>query len=514
MYRLLNCTKDTYITNRIINNAFRATDANVGHAGTLDLFKLWDESDISGSTEPFEFSRLLVHFDLDPLRALTGSVLDIGSSNFRCTLRLRDVVGGQPTPSNFTVAVYPVSKSWDEGLGRDVGSFSDLDASNWITASVSNGQTVWSAPGAAASGGLGAPDIDIIGSGNLLDGNGIVNLFKTQTFSTGEEDLEVDVTNIVSATLAGIMPDEGYRISFTDAVESISSSLFVKRFASRHVTNPRLAPKLIVQYDDSYRDNHQNFIFDTSGSLFLFNSVRGVPTNIKSGSAATELTGNGALTLKLISGAVAPPASSSFTASYSVDQFAYGNNAVTGVYVANFALSSFDPGLMREVQSAQSASFTTIWGSNDGTVAFKTGSLVVKMPTADSTIFGLKRYQVSIPNLRVHYTSNEDPRVRVTVFDTLVEDGLFFSKLPVQRVGAVIERMYWRLVDVYSGEVIIPFDTTYDSTRLSTDSKGMFFHFSPADLSVGRVYGFEFLIRENGEDMVFDQQLPSFRVMP
>ena len=44
MYRILTASKDTYITNKIINNSFRATDANLGSAGTLDLFKLYDEN--------------------------------------------------------------------------------------------------------------------------------------------------------------------------------------------------------------------------------------------------------------------------------------------------------------------------------------------------------------------------------------------------------------------------------------------------------------------------------------
>ena len=47
MYRILTASKDAYITNKIINNSFRATDANVGQAGTLDLFKLYDETTLS-----------------------------------------------------------------------------------------------------------------------------------------------------------------------------------------------------------------------------------------------------------------------------------------------------------------------------------------------------------------------------------------------------------------------------------------------------------------------------------
>ena len=44
MFYILTASADTYITNKVIDNKFRATDGNVGRAGTLDLFKLFDES--------------------------------------------------------------------------------------------------------------------------------------------------------------------------------------------------------------------------------------------------------------------------------------------------------------------------------------------------------------------------------------------------------------------------------------------------------------------------------------
>ena len=137
MYRILTASKDTYITDKIINNKYRATDANVGHAGTLDLFKLFDESTLSGSTQPIELSRVLIKFDLTPLRKLTGSSLSISDSSFKCTLKLHDVYGGQTTPSNFKLIVFPLSRSFDEGVGMDIISFADLDSCNWITSSIS-----------------------------------------------------------------------------------------------------------------------------------------------------------------------------------------------------------------------------------------------------------------------------------------------------------------------------------------------------------------------------------------
>jgi len=63
MYRILTASRDTYVTNKIVRNNFRATDGNVGQAGTLDLFKLYAESTLSGSTNPSEVSRILIKFD-------------------------------------------------------------------------------------------------------------------------------------------------------------------------------------------------------------------------------------------------------------------------------------------------------------------------------------------------------------------------------------------------------------------------------------------------------------------
>jgi hypothetical protein len=58
------CTasKDTYITNKIIDSSYRAVDANVGQAGTLDLFKLYNENKLNGEEELTELSRILVKF--------------------------------------------------------------------------------------------------------------------------------------------------------------------------------------------------------------------------------------------------------------------------------------------------------------------------------------------------------------------------------------------------------------------------------------------------------------------
>ena len=168
MYIILTASKDTYITDKIIDNDYRCKDANVGKAGTIDIFKLYEESTfLSASTRLSssvgEISRGLIKFNLDSLNSLTGSTLDLNSSNFRAKLRLFDIMGGQATPSNFSLVVYPLSQSFEEGIGRDVASFGDLDSANFLTASVTNGSAnLWFTSGANAGGLLGSSDIDII----------------------------------------------------------------------------------------------------------------------------------------------------------------------------------------------------------------------------------------------------------------------------------------------------------------------------------------------------------------
>jgi hypothetical protein len=121
MHRILSASKDSYITNKIINNSFRATDANVGSAGTLDLFKLYNENTISGEDTPVELSRLLIKFPINEIRTMDSQGdIDINDSSFKCEVKLHDVYGGQTTPSNFKIILFTLAQKFDEGKGMDV----------------------------------------------------------------------------------------------------------------------------------------------------------------------------------------------------------------------------------------------------------------------------------------------------------------------------------------------------------------------------------------------------------
>jgi hypothetical protein len=503
MYRILPPSKDTYITDRIVNNAYRATDANTGQAGTLDLFKLYDESSIAGETNPIELSRILLKFDLDPLRSMTGSILDISDPTLKCYVKLSDVYGGQTTPSNFKLAVFPLSKSFDEGIGRDVVSFSDLDSCNWITASVQGSQvSAWSTPGATRQGLLGSDDIDIISSGNLRDGNGISSLWAEQAFSTGEENFFVDVTKIISGTLAGLIPDNGFRISYSGSQETDTFTRFVKRFASRNTVNVSKRPQLIVHFDDAIIDNHKTFYFNLTGSLFLNNHHRGVAANILSGSANTPVTGTDCMFVTLKSG--------SYSGSFDASQYKIGNNFLTGVYSSTFAISEYISTLRHQIVTGRSASFTETWGSRDGTVGFYTGSLIINSIQRTAFDNTPSRLFVNITNLQPSYDTTELKRFRVFVRD--IDAPIVFKKLPIALPSQYYDAMFYRVRDYETGEIMIPFETAYNGTLMSVDQDGMYFDFYMSSLPRGRTYVFDFLIRSDGSDMLFLDVAAKFRI--
>ena len=148
MYLIVTASSDAYIQNKIIGNSYRTTDANTGLAGTLDLFKLYGEStlpeteaagaastyaldvDSDGTPETsIEISRVLVKFDYDKLDTHLTKNMDVSSNNFKAYLKLNSVSAGQFTPKNFTVDVFPLAQAFDEGVGRDVISFKDIDSS-------------------------------------------------------------------------------------------------------------------------------------------------------------------------------------------------------------------------------------------------------------------------------------------------------------------------------------------------------------------------------------------------
>ena len=523
MYLIITASKDAYITNKIIGGVLSASDANTGRAATMDLFKLYNESVMSGTTNPIELSRALFKFDYTKIRNLTGTILDLNDSSFECRLEMFDIMGGQVTPTNFNLILFPLSQSFDEGIGRDVIAFSDLDACNFITASYSNGtNNLWNTVGANAEGMLSASSIDIMVSGNLSDGSGYRGLGVSQKFVEGSENLNMNVTTLVSASIAGVMSDHGFRLSFTGSEETDTKTRFVKRFASRHVRNPNLRPRIVVSFDDTRFDDHQNFFFDLTGSLFLENYHRGTRANILSGTSATALSGEDCMIVKLQTG--------SFIQYFTASQYqagtkssTTGKNYLSGVYVATGAVTSMTSAIVigsgsdaasvtMFAQKSGSLTFDEYWTNAGGSVGFYTGSFKVSTPGRSSFDATQRDIQFTVTNARSVYRQSE--RVKFRVFARDLNADAKASKLPIRLKSIVLNEAYYRIKDAQDGKIIVPFLKANNGTRLSYDSAGMYFEMFMDVLPIGRTYTLEFLVIDRGIELVKEAKETMFRVDP
>jgi len=487
MQRILSASKDGYITNKIINNRFRATDANVGQAGTLDIFKLYNESTLTGYDKPIENSRLLLKFDMSAIKTMhdEGSI-NVGDDSFRSKLILHDVYGGQTTPTNFNVIVFPLAKDFDEGTGFDISEFKDLGSANWLTSSYKDGiLTTWSLPGASKSGSLGEADIDIITSGAIDGQLTPIPLCYEQFFTSGEEDLNIDITSFVSASVKSLITNNGFVVALSGSYETDTNSYFVKRFASRNTANSALRPKLSVFYDDSIIDNHGNFVFDYSGSLYLNNFSRSEPSNIKKPDD-TDLAATNVMILKIRSG--------SLSKNFSVSQAVRSENRITGLYSASFALSSYDTDIKAALNSNNELEFDAIWSSADETITYLSSSLNVKKNNRTSLLYKERRLLATTLNLNDRYKENDFIRIRLFIENA--DREVVFTKGPIDKPSEIFENVHYSVKDSATGRIIIPFDTTTNSTRLSTDSAGMYYDFYMSNLPRGRSYSFEYLVKQ------------------
>lgn len=527
MYRILQAEKDAYINNKYIAGS-RSENSNTGLAGTIDLFKLFNETTLPGtsSADVVELSRGLIKFDYSPLLELTASTLNLNDPNFKCYMQLKDVYGGQTTPVNFTLMAIPLSNSWNEGKGQDVVVYRDLGVANFLTSSLFNAQPVeWNLPGAGASGTLGANDIDIVVSANF--GNGLINLKSEQFFERGDEDFVVDITAHVSACLAGLMTNHGFRISYGDGEEQSSTTYFVKRFGSRHVQNKHLLPKLYVVADTAIKDYSKVLRFNTpfSQSVFTYNTLLGGNTNFYSGS--TEITGNNCLLLKLEASHSLTYITTSFSISHSasinhtVKGMDYYSKTVTGsqkqinginqtgMYTADVLLSTVnDTQLKNFLSGALQHPFKLSWTSLDGTVTFATDYVDILSQTGTDDNVKENAYVVNITNLKNVYSTRDKVRLRVFVQDYTAEMAAY--RLPKKAKPKILTEMYWRLKGAYNKKIYVPFDDA--GTRCSFDGQGMYFDFWFQDLDLNEVYEFELLIRENGKDYIITNEGFRFRI--
>ena len=454
-------TKDAWITDRIINNTVSttATGSSHGLSPALNVFAFEPEI-LTGSVD---LARSLLRFNITEL---SGKIYDEGvvpSSGVSYFLRMFDMTHEDPVPESYDLFVYPLSRSWDEGNGIDDDNDRDTGVVNWV-------QPVSTA------------DWTLTGSDFLTTGFGS----GSQHFDQGQEDLEVNVTDVVLNWLTGAIGDNGVVVKLGDTEETNGSDYFRKVFHARETSFIDKIPYIEARWDDVIKDNRGNVALDQSSSLYFYNLVRGELTDV-----AEPLT----VTLKdnLIN------ASASYLQSFTALR------VDTGIYSASFVVVG---------TASFSSSWYDVWTS--GSRNYMTGAFTPLVLTG-TQVDPYDEFDIAVPNLKRIYGEAEEARVivRVRKRDAVTHVGsLATASLGLVTQREYIEKMYYSVENDETGEVVVPFGTgSVAYTQLSYNGDGNYFNLFMRSFVPGFKYRVKFLIDVNRFDKKIIDDEFTFKVV-
>jgi len=498
-----------YVANadNTITNAFdpnlktRATGANMGASDIVETFSVYARQ----ATSSVELERILMKFPINSIVVdrNNGVLPASGSVNF--ILRLYSAPNSKTVPEDYALIIEPVATEWQEGTGLDLETYKDLtkgnDGSNWVSAS---NTTAWTKAGG-----------DYVTAAN----SAYPYRWYTQSFATGLEDLEVDITGLVELWMAGTLSNYGVGIHLTGTYEGYydsavngtytgylqnttgsTKSYYTKRFFGKGTQYFFLKPTIEARWDSATRDDRGDFYYSSSlapvndniNTLYLYNYIRGalrdipgastgaIYVSLYSGSADNSEPSGSALQLPTI----LPRTFVDSTNPYVVT----GGWISTGIYTASFALTS---------AAAPATKIFDVW--HDGTgynfpgagVEYVTSSFVPMHFSGSQTVVK-PVYYLNITNMGELYRNDEVARFNLFIRQKYWQPTVYTvanTSVESTTIQSASYRVY-RLMDAY--EAISYGTGTNLHTGLSYDISGNYFDFDMSLLEPGYAYALKF----------------------
>ena len=219
MYYFLTASKDSSIY-------LQQPTQNTGLDEVLEVSKTYygNLKDVAHSLIKFETSHLST--------LISSGEVTMSSAE----LILRECESSE-IPLDYTLYAYPISQSWDMGIGTRFDDITTDGVSwnkrtttdNWLGNDFSEGTS---------------------GSFNGKGGVWYTGSVATQSFSYETSDIQMDVIEPMNSWLSGSIPNEGWIIKHSSAVENDVDDYGQLKFFSKE-TNTIYQPKVRIGWDDS-----------------------------------------------------------------------------------------------------------------------------------------------------------------------------------------------------------------------------------------------------------------------
>jgi hypothetical protein len=478
-------TLDTTIVNAYKPNfQTRGTGSNMGEADVMEVFSIYGR--ISSASQ--ELSRVLVQFPTTTIASdrTAGTLPGSGSVSFY--LRLFGAETSRTVPRDFKLVVNPMRTQWQEGVGLDLNTYKDETkgntGANWMSASSTAG---WNS---------------VSGGGDWLSSS--ADYRYEQTFETGLEDLEVDITPLVERWIKGAggggianygvgvklsSSYEGRATGSTGTDQSVQNnplgatkSYYTKRFFARGSQYFFKRPVIEARWNSVKKDDRGDFYLSSSlataaenmNTLYLYNYVRGELRNIP------NVENGDPLFVNIYSGSLYNTGPSASALTQVLYTPATGGWVSTGVYSCSVCMAS---------SSASPSPMFDVWYS--GSTQYFTGAFQPKLLSAAQTV-SKPVYYMNITNLKQNYRSNETARFNLYIRNKNWDPTIYTVANNDPEVLTIASASYrvFRVLDAYEA---IPYGTGSTlCTALSHDVSGNYFDFDMSLLEPGYQYAFKF----------------------
>ena len=115
MHYFIYTTKDSYITEDSSGQIILYPDSKTRNFGGDEILELKKEYVNSYSTSPYNVSRILTQFDYSDVSA---SIVDGTITSPKFYLRYYEVEGQSELDKTYSLSSHPISRSWEEGIGK------------------------------------------------------------------------------------------------------------------------------------------------------------------------------------------------------------------------------------------------------------------------------------------------------------------------------------------------------------------------------------------------------------
>ena len=528
------------------NMRTRGTGANAGEADVLETFSIYGRV----TTSSQELSRILLKFPIADISSdRTSGTIPI-SGNVSFYLRVFNAVHSKTVPVDYTLTVLAVSQSWQEGVGLDLEGYKDLtlgnQGSNWMSASRT---TSWiDINDTLLAGGsyhTGSTNVDV---------DTEIHTFK-QTFSTGLEDVEINITPLVEQWIAGTYDNygigihlsasyEGYHSGSDDAVVSrtpgdpaldaddttqsviynpsgSTTSYYTKRFFARGSEFFFKRPIIEGRWNSAVKDDRGNFFYSSSlatasqnlNTLYMYNYVRGqlsdipnlgadkrIYVSIFSGSTGGFYSDQGGGDGDDLSPSNYPASGSTGSIQIlSADDSGFVRSSYLTVVTGGIVSTGIYSASFAFTGSSLLKTFYDVWFTGSDTVTNALGAPTQYFTGAIKpfTLVGGNRvatptYYLNITNLKDKYRGDETARFNIYIRDKFWDPTIYTVATTSPPTTSIISASY-KVYRSLDAYEAVAYGTGSDlSTLLSYDVSGNYFDFDMRLLEPGYQYGVKF----------------------